>query len=144
MPDDRSTSGACICDPWEIGKTPACPVHSTSGAQSYDVAALYVDPAGVYARMDFHTRDDYRHVIEAIAKRSRWSEVDVARAVLQLARLTLRVIKQNLFWAFAYNVAAIPLAMLGILPPGLAAAAMMLSSLSVVANALRLYRVKLP
>ncbi len=44
------------------------------------------DPAGVYARMDFHTRDDYRHVIEAIAKRSHLSEVDVARATLQLAR----------------------------------------------------------
>jgi len=63
--------------------------------------------------------------------------------VLQLARHTLRIIKQNLFWAFAYNFAALPLAMSGLLSPGLAAAAMMLSSLSVVTNALRLYRVKL-
>jgi len=64
-------------------------------------------------------------------------------AVLSISARTLTIIKQNLFWAFAYNVAAIPLAMLGILPPGLAAAAMMLSSLTVVANALRLHRVKL-
>ena len=62
---------------------------------------------------------------------------------LALARLTMRVIRQNLFWAFAYNVAAIPLAMAGYFPPGIAAGAMILSSLTVVFNALRLYRVKL-
>ena len=60
--------------------------------------------------------------------------------VLDIARRTMRIIRQNLFWAFAYNVAAIPLAMFGILPPGVAAGAMVLSSLTVVGNALRLRR----
>jgi P-type Cu+ transporter len=59
---------------------------------------------------------------------------------LDLANATLRIIRQNLVWAFGYNVLAIPLAMFNILPPGVAAAAMVLSSISVVGNALRLNR----
>jgi Cu+-exporting ATPase len=61
-------------------------------------------------------------------------------AALALARATLRTIKQNLFWAFFYNAAGIPLAALGLFSPILSAAAMGFSDLIVIGNALRLRR----
>jgi Cu+-exporting ATPase len=58
---------------------------------------------------------------------------------IQLSRATFKIIRQNLFWAFGYNLLALPLAILTQVPPSLAAAAMSLSSVTVVLNALRLY-----
>jgi Cu+-exporting ATPase len=68
--------------------------------------------------------------------------MDVARAI-KLSRITMKKIKQNLFWALIYNSAGIPIAAVGLLSPIFAAAAMALSSISVIANSSLLKRIKI-
>ena len=70
------------------------------------------------------------------------SDIQAIPEALGLAQATLRTIKQNLFWAFFYNAAAVPLAALGFLSPVICAAAMGFSDLIVIGNALRLRRWK--
>jgi Cu+-exporting ATPase len=69
-------------------------------------------------------------------------DVALVGAALDIAGRTVAKIRQNLFWAFVYNVAGIPLAAFGLLSPVVAGAAMALSSVSVMANALLLRRWK--
>ena len=59
---------------------------------------------------------------------------------IAISKATTRKIRQNLFWAFFYNIIGLPLAALGLLTPAIAGAAMAMSSVSVVGNALRLRR----
>ena len=94
---------------------------------------------GIFERIRGLVRDA-RAAIEAGDVTLVRGDLRAVPTALRLAARTLRVIKQNLFWAFGHNVAAIPLAALGLLNPMIAGAAMAASAVLVVLNSLRLRR----
>lgn len=99
-----------------------------------DAPALTQADLGIAVR---RASDIAREAADIILLRS---EIEAVPAALELARSTLRVIKQNLFWAFFYNLLGVPLAALGFISPVICAAAMGASDLVVIGNALRLLR----
>ena len=126
LPQDK----AAFIDSWQEDGNPAAFV----GDGVNDAPAL----AAAYVGMGTGTGSDL--AIETADVTLMSGNPTQAVTAIDLARRTLRGIRQNLWWAFAYNVAAIPLAVAGLLDPMVASAAMALSSVSVVANSLRIRR----
>jgi Cu+-exporting ATPase len=103
-----------------------------------DAPALATADVGVaMVHRDGPSADVAMHAADVVLMRPDPSLVPLA---FELAQKTVQTIRQNLFWAFAYNVVAMALAFMGYLNPMVAGAAMALSSVSVVLNALRLKR----
>ena len=126
LPQDK----AAFIDSWQEEGVPAVFV----GDGVNDAPAL----ASAYVGMGTGTGSDL--AIETADVTLMSGNPTQAVTAIDLARRTLRGIRQNLWWAFAYNVAAIPLAVAGFLDPMVASVAMALSSVSVVANSLRIRR----
>lgn len=99
-------------------------------------------PALAVADVSFAMRSGSDIAIEAADITLMRNDLAGVADAISLSRATLRKIRQNLFFAFAYNVLGIPLAMFGMLSPVIAGAAMAMSSVSVVSNALLLKRWK--
>ncbi len=114
---------------------------ATSGIGKATVARLRARGLAVYAVG--RNRDALAELTRETGAVAVEADVRDVAASIELSRATMRKIKQNLFWAFFYNTIGIPIAALGLLNPIVAAAAMSLSSLSVVANSAMLKRVRL-
>ena len=100
-------------------------------------------PALTAANVSFAMRDGADVAQHSASATLMQHSVNQLVDALLISRATLKNIKQNLFFAFIYNVLGIPLAAFGLLSPVIAGAAMALSSISVLSNALRLKKVKI-
>src|SRR5699024_9662969 len=128
LPDQKADKSKSIQD---TGK-----VVAMVGDGVNDAAALALPDVGIVMGTGTEV------AIEAADLTLLGDDLTLIPRAINLSHETIKNIKQNLFWAFAYNTLGIPIAALGFLAPWVAGAAMAFSSVSVVTNSLRLKRVK--